>query len=686
MILNAQFSPNDPLAQRLDVIKGVGPKKLQAFADAEVHTVRDLLSILPKGFEERRCSSISQAPYGQVAIILVQVVAVRFIGFGRKKHLQVAVRDETSQMRLLFFNPGKVRVRGVFEPGRQIVVVGKVDLFGNTRQMVHPKVFAPEKMGSLEGIWPIYPAINDLSASEIHKIIHQALDTLRTQSLEDLFEQAWLAQHKMLPLKEAFDALHHNHEQAPRALRRLAFEELFSLQLSVQKRAELNAAQAGIAIQASLDDDALFTKLTQMCPTGAQQRVLAEIFRDLERAVPMMRLLQGDVGAGKTAVAAAACLKVVQAGLQCAVLAPTEILVEQHVRAFKDWFAPLGIQVVSLTASQKAAQKRQSLCMLADHSAQIVVGTHALLGEAVAFDSLGLCVIDEQHRFGVMQRKALLDKGRLKPHLLSMTATPIPRSLALTVYGDMSLSLLDELPPGRQPVQTKILTGDPIDSAIQLLQRARDQNRQAFVVFPLVEASEKVDLQDATRAFTQFGTIFGQEHVALVHGQMKAEQKDAAMGRFVRNEAQILISTTVIEVGVNVPNATLMLIMHPERFGLSQLHQLRGRVARGNAQSYCFLLPEQDAFEAAQERLQILANNTCGFAIADADLALRGPGDLLGTKQAGTALFDFFDMGPHQDLIEPARQAALVALSQDGQLESPTLASYLQRARVFFSA
>jgi ATP-dependent DNA helicase RecG len=500
-----------------------------------------------------------------------------------------------------------------------------------------------------------------------------------------------LLSNRIAPIPDAYHWIHKVTDVASPertlSLRRFAFEEVLSVQLSMQRRKRDYQEQAAFTFSSASALE-LFQALVPFEPTNAQIRTLNDVIKDMSGKAPMSRLLQGDVGSGKTAVCAAACLVAVKEKAQCAILAPTDILVEQHLANFKKWFTPLGFRVAKLTASQKEAEKRAILIALMNGEIDIIVGTRALLSEGVAFHKLALAIIDEQHRFGVAQRRALREKGEAQgktPHLLVMTATPIPRSLALTLYGDMSLSVIDELPKGRSPVTTQIVLGDAHTITQRLSAKMIREGEQAYVIFPLVQESEKLDLRNAVQAYETLCREFGAEHFAMVHGQMKADAKEAAMKQFASGAAKILISTTVVEVGVDVPNATYMLIMNAERFGLSQLHQLRGRVGRGHKPSFCYLAAEKATNENAKRRLMVMERTTNGFDIADEDLLIRGPGDMLGSRQSGLELFSFFDFAHHGDLIELARVQAAELLARDPELKTPWAKPLVERADTFLS-
>lgn len=679
------------LLDPVTVLPRVGPVRAEKLAQAGLNTVGDVLRQFPRAFEHRKRCLISEAQSDQHSILEVSVIRAVYLGFGRSKRLEVATKDSSGMLKLVFFNPGRINAKALFTPNQTLCVVGKVERFNGNAQIIHPKVSKAEAGSLVEGIHPVYPQVKGVTSSEISGHVRGALQHLSKKPLIDPFAKDWLLAHRIAPLPDAFHWVHEENtidsQKRILSLRRFAFEEVLSVQLSMQRRKRSRLEKAAQRFEAA-DAEQLFREVAPFDPTNAQVKALTHIVRDMSSAAPMSRLLQGDVGSGKTAVCAAACLLALRGKAQCAVLAPTDILVEQHLANFTKWFSRLGFRVAKLTGSQKESERRSVLAALGAGEIDIVVGTHALMSQGVAFRKLGLAIIDEQHRFGVAQRRALREKGEsdgLTPHLLVMTATPIPRSLALTLYGDMSLSIIDELPKGRSPIETKVVQGESLMLAQRLAAKVIREDAQAYIIFPLVAESEKLDLRNATQAYEALHREFGKENIAMVHGQMKADEKDVAMKRFASGGAKILISTTVVEVGVDVPNASYMLIMNAERFGLSQLHQLRGRVGRGTKASFCYLATEKGAQESAQRRLDVMARTNNGFEIADEDLAIRGPGDLLGSRQAGLDLFSFFDFTAHGDLIEIAQAKAAELLDADPQLSAEWLKPFLERADTFLS-
>jgi ATP-dependent DNA helicase RecG len=523
---------------------------------------------------------------------------------------------------------------------------------------------------------PVYRKLGDFRTKRLREIAHEVLARLADKSIEETLPKDLRSRQRLMPRGEALRHAHfpiedasledYNLMRSP-AQRRLIFEEMFWLALALQTKRGLRLKESKTSIIKI--DDAIKRRIGSVLPfklTDAQRRVVKEIFRDLRSDAPMNRLLQGDVGSGKTIVAIIAMLAAMENGQQAALMAPTEILAEQHARNIKRLLAKSPYRVELLTGSMKGAAKRQLHKAIEAGEVHACVGTHALIQESVAFKSLGLAVIDEQHRFGVMQRAELRERGA-NPDVLVMTATPIPRSLAMTVYGDLDVSVIDEMPPGRTPIVTKVFADNETDrkQVKQLLAREIRTGRQVYVVYPLVEESEKMDLRDATRRYEYLrDRVFSKFSVGLLHGRMKPEDKEAVMRRFVSGEIQILVSTTVIEVGVDVPNASVMVVEHAERFGLSQLHQLRGRVGRGAEQSYCVLLASDKQTEVARERLGIMEETNDGFRIAEKDLELRGPGEIMGTRQAGLPEFRYANLVRDLEILQAARKEAEFYVNQ----------------------
>jgi ATP-dependent DNA helicase RecG len=659
--------------------------------------VGDLLYVLPRTWEDRRgARSIASLEPGETAVVSGEVVASGQIGGGgrgrgrgRGSRWEVVLDDGTGRLKLTFFRFSAWDMKKRYERGQVVTASGEVAVYKGMLQMVHPRVAAGARTDELSGVFPVYPEVGGMHPLELARNVSAALDYVRAHPPRDLLPEHIRDAADVPGLLESLEAVHAPDEDispdeladlishdAP-AFRRLAFEELFVLQIAMALRRRAGLVEPAPALPGD-DVPTLARRALPYTLTGAQARTANEIFADLDRDEPMARLLQGDVGAGKTAVAALASLRCVRAGYQAAFMAPTEILAEQHRLTLESLLAPLFVRVGFLSGSLKTKERREVTEALADGEIDVLVGTHALLSDDVDFHKLGFCVIDEQHRFGVVQRAALREKGprddargHLVPHLLVMTATPIPRSLALTYYGDLQVSVIDEMPPGRTPVKTRVVDDRLADRVWEAVGAALERGERAYVVYPLIEESEKLDLQDATQGFEQLKERFGEEHVALLHGRMASDERDRVMTAFKKGDVSVLVSTTVIEVGVDVPEASCMVVVGSERFGLSQLHQLRGRVGRGAAKSECWLIATSGGEDAAR-RLRVMEETTDGFRIAEEDLAIRGPGDFLGTRQSGLPTLLFSDFAKHAELIELARHLATKLCDEDPDLGSET--------------
>ena len=598
------------------------------------------------------------------------------------------ISDGSGELTLRFLNFYGSQVK-TLAPGNMVRVFGSVRLGHFGAEMVHPRYRVVTTDAPVaQVLTPIYPTTAGLGQDSLRRLIARALDT---ESLTETLP-ASLSESLGLPPFEAAVRLLHNpppdialaalQGRVHPAWRRMKFDELLAQQLSMRVHYQRRRAAGAPVLKAR---GKLVNALLQRLPfqlTRAQNTVLAQIREDIGQAHPMQRLLQGDVGSGKTVVAALAALQCVENGYQAAVMAPTEILAEQHYRKFAEWLTPLGVEVAWLTGSLKKSDKNQWLADIAQGKAQVIVGTHALFEEEVVFKNLGLAVIDEQHRFGVHQRLALRMKGAksnkgAQPHQLMMSATPIPRTLAMSYYADLDVSVIDELPPGRTPVVTKLVSEERRDEVIQRVRDACIDGRQAYWVCPLIEESETLQLQTALDTHAHVQQTFPELRVGLVHGRLKSAEKQQVMTAFKNGEVQLLVATTVIEVGVDVPNASLMVIEHAERMGLSQMHQLRGRVGRGAAESTCVLLYQGKLSPNARERLKVIYENTDGFEIARHDLNLRGAGELLGTRQSGVPMLRFADLAVDLDLLDAARDAAERLLREQPEAAKAHLARWL---------
>jgi ATP-dependent DNA helicase RecG len=671
----------------LSALKGVGSKLEAKLARLGLHTVQDVLFHLPFRYQDRtRVTPIGQLVPGHEAVIVGRVELADVV-YRKRRALVCRVADGTGHVHLRFFHFNKTQQDNLAR-GRAIRLFGEVRLGPLGLELVHPEYELGDN--SREGggratsgteadehtVWaadthltPVYPATEGVHQLTLRRLTERALERYAA-SLQEWLPAEVLAPLNLPTLNEALAFVHRPPPQAPvaeleagrhPAQIRLAFEEMLAFHLSLQRRRDdrrRHAAPAlapGGALRAQLLQSLPFT------PTGAQQRVMEEIAHDLALPHPMQRLVQGDVGSGKTLVAAAACVQAIERGWQAAVMAPTELLAEQHFHNFCRWLRPLGIEVALLCGSLTAATRRAMLSGIAQGHAQLVVGTHALFQEEVEFQRLGLIVVDEQHRFGVHQRLSLREKGAHDgrvPHQLIMTATPIPRTLAQAFYADLDVSVIDELPPGRQPVDTAVVSETRRAEGVARVHAACRAGRQAYWVCPLIEESESLQLQAATDTHAALVAALPDLKLALVHGRLKSAQKEQCMRDFKDGKTQLLVATTVIEVGVDVPNATLMIIENAERLGLSQLHQLRGRVGRGAQQSACVLLYAAPLAEAARERLAVMRATHDGFEIARRDLEMRGPGEVLGTRQTGEQQFHIADLVRDQAWLPHIEQAA----------------------------
>ncbi len=651
---------------------------IERLLGSEDHPARvvDLLFHLPQRSVSRPlCGSIAQAPIGEPVTLGVSVTAHRPPGPGRRAY-RVLVEDATGDISLVFFGLPRARVEKMLPLGSHRYVSGRIELWDGYRQMVHPARIVDERgLAEQPTAEPIYGATEGLTSRAIGKLAHAALD--RLPILPEWQDPAWLERQGWPAFADALRAEHHPDTEATASAedgdvpptpsrRRLAYDELLASQLAL---ALMRARQRRKPGRRNTGDGHLQARIAAALPfslTGAQTRAVAEIRADMETDQRMLRLLQGDVGSGKTAVALLAMASAVEAGRQAALMAPTEILARQHIERLMPMAGALRLRL--LTGRDKAAERRATLNDLAEGRIDILIGTHALFQEGVIFHDLGLAVVDEQHRFGVHQRLALSGKGEAVD-ILVMTATPIPRTLALTYFGDMDVSVLDEKPPGRQPITTLAVSSERIGEVVDGLHRAIQAGDRVYWICPLVAESEFVDLAAAAERFDDLAKHFG-NRVGLIHGRMPGPEKDAAMARFASGETVVLVSTTVVEVGVDVPEATIMVIEHAERFGLAQLHQLRGRVGRGGQSSSCLLLYRAPLGQAAKARLEMMRETEDGFRIAEEDLRLRGEGEVLGTRQSGMAAFRLARLDSDADLLEAARDDARLIVERDPGLRS----------------
>lgn len=670
-------------------IKGVGDavaKKLSRLlppaSEGGLPKVRDLMFHLPGGIVDRRFTCpLNEAPDGKVATFVVTVDEHVPPPTRRKgSAYRVICSNDTGEITLVFFHTHTDYIKKSLPVGAQRVISGKVEYYNYVAQMPHPDVITPvSKLKSVQTVEPVYPLTVGLSSRRIAGMVEEIL-----VKLPDLPEWIKDKNETWPSWKEALTIAHHPqneddlYPQSP-ARQRLAYDELLANQLHLALCRSNAKKQAG---RAMASEDTLLGKLRQSLPfqlTGGQEHVIANIHADMASGKRMTRLLQGDVGSGKTIVALAAMLRAVEQGAQAALMVPTEIVAGQHYKTLSVLAEPLGVKVAFLTGSVKGAARKEALKAIASGDANIVVGTHALFQEKVVFADLALAVIDEQHRFGVNQRMALSAKGQ-HPHLLHMTATPIPRSLTMTLYGDMDVSQLTEKPAERQPITTRTLPAARYDAVMERLQAALDRGEKAYWVCPMIDEktvegeltlTPEQDIAAAEMRYTEFKARFSENLVGLVHGRMKAPEREAVMQAFASGEIRLLIATTVVEVGVDVRDATIMVIEKAERFGLSQLHQLRGRVGRGDKPSACLLLHSDKLSEIGEKRLGVIRDSEDGFHIAEMDLALRGSGDLLGVRQSGIPKYIFADLFEHQELLKAAQTQALSVIKQDSALAMP---------------
>ncbi len=671
------------LSDPITILKGIGPTKAKQFAALNIFTLEDLICHFPRAYEDRtRLIPIEKLEPDVPACFKAMVMNAPRTSHIRKglDITKVQVADHTARLTLTFFNQKYTAEQ--LQYGREYIFYGAVsgDFIGyNMASPVFESLDSPPL--TTRRVLPVYPLTAGLSNSSVLKAVQQALAICDPP--EEILPEQVRQEYGILPAERAYYAIHQpaSMEEAELAKKRLIFEEffVFSAGLSLMRAAR---ATKTVAPYENVDLSP-FYKALPFTLTGAQNRAIGEIAADLRRGAPMNRLVQGDVGSGKTMVAAAAAYLAVQNGQQAALMAPTEILAEQHFQGLQKLLTPLGIRVSLLTGSLTPRQKTRLREQIAAHETDLIIGTHALLTNATAFARLGLVIADEQHRFGVAQRSALTDKG-VNTHLLVMSATPIPRTLALLMYGDLDVSILDELPPGREPVDTFLVNESYRARLNGFIRKQVAEGHQCFVVCPAVEENEALNLKAAeVWAETLQKTVFPDLRVGLLHGQMKAAEKEAIMADFAAGKADVLVATTVIEVGVDVPNATLMVIEDADRFGLSQLHQLRGRVGRGKAKSYCILVSHNKNPET-QQRMKALCQTTDGFRIAEEDLRLRGPGDFFGSRQSGLPVFRVANLSYDLQTLKDAQQASARWIDRHGAAQTPEAEALRRRIGQLF--
>ncbi len=679
---------SDVLTQPIQFVKGVGPIRAQALKRLGIQTVDDALALLPRRYEDRtNLKPIGHLEPGVEETFrgTILVSGVSRTGRGRRLY-EIIVGDATGTIRCLWFQFHERYMRQRYTTGQQVIASGEIQrpYQGYRKEVHHPdlEVMDAEERDPLHvgRIVPVYPATEGIHQKTLRTVMKRVVDEY-AEGVPECLPQGLQQRRQLLKASQALKEAHFpspgtdlealNAWSSP-AHRRLIFEELFLLELGLALRnRETTAEERGIAYRGTGELVGYLRARLPFQLTAAQEHVLSEIFEDMQRPHPMNRLLQGDVGSGKTVVALLAMLQAIESGWQAAMMAPTEILAEQHYLTMQQFVEPLGVRLALLTSALKGVRRRKLLESIAAGEINLLVGTHALIQEGVAFKSLGLAVIDEQHRFGVLQRATLKKKG-YHPDVLVMTATPIPRTLAMTVYGDLDVSVIDELPPGRLPVITRLYYESRRPEAYALLRQELRQGRQAYVVYPLIEESEKLDLRAATEMAEHLKReVFPEFRVGLLHGRLKSVEKERIMRTFASGELQVLVSTTVIEVGVDMPNATVILVEHAERFGLAQLHQLRGRVGRSDRQAYCLLMADFPMSQEARQRLNVLTQSHDGFVIAEKDLEIRGPGEFLGTRQSGLPELRVAHLLRDQRVLAEARQEAFALVAEDPHLTLP---------------
>lgn len=675
----------------IQFIKGVGPKLGDRFRDYGIQTAQDLLEWYPRAYEDRRAArSIDSLQANELVSLRAEVIGVSSYNLGksRRKVWDVIVKDQTGRIHCKFF---RVPYKGYFERfqtakngvAQKVRVIGKVTLYRGNLEFHHPDLQedVPDALSDDDVLIPIYPETEGITNRALRKLIGYVLDTFERNpdSRKPDRIPRWILDEQKLPTR--FEALKQVHRPPKDATpefaemksayhRRLIFDEFFWLEMYLASRKHAVSREPGLALLPKTTQVDALVKSLPFALTGAQKRAFSDILADLtghKPPKPMHRLIQGDVGSGKTLVALMAAVLAVENGYQVALMVPTEILAEQHYRTAKRLLEPLGVNVGLFTGSLKSAERAQGEALLRSGAIQVAIGTHALIEDNIDFKNLGLVIIDEQHRFGVHQRARLKEKG-VAPHFLIMTATPIPRTLAMTVYGDLDVSIIDELPVGRSPIQTRVGFESHRAKMLDFVSAQIAKGRQAYFVYPLVEESEKIDLKNAVEEYEKLQAHFSELKLGLLHGRMKPDEKEKVMREFRDGMYQILVATTVIEVGVDVPNANIIVIEHAERFGLSQLHQLRGRVGRGEHKSFCLLMLGYAVSEEARARVKIMEETTDGFVVAERDLEIRGPGEFLGTRQSGLPGFKLANIVRDVQILQAAREMAFQVFIRDAKL------------------
>jgi len=678
-------------SQSLLKLKGVGPALQGKLNQLGLYSVKDLLFHLPLRYEDRtRLHSIGSAKLGDLVQIEGEIVGSS-IQFGKRRSLLCMVQDKSGVISLRFFHFSAAQKNGL-EAGRRIRCFGEVRRGRAGFELYHPEyqlLESGEELPVADSLTPVYPTTEGLQQGRIRNVVNQALRQLEQQPPQDLLPESLLAPFKLPSLTDAISLVHKPPGDAPMnwlsdganpGQKRLAFEELLAHRLCMRLYRNSSEKMAAPRFAAGADLQQQFLAQLGFDLTSAQQRAVQEIGADLGSGHPMLRLLQGDVGSGKTVVAALSALQAIASGYQVAIMAPTEILAEQHLFNFQQWLEPLGISPGWLSGKSKASERKQILEQLINGECQLLIGTHALFQDEVRYRRLGLVIIDEQHRFGVHQRLALRDKANAdntNPHQLVMTATPIPRTLAMSAYADLDNSVLDELPPGRTPVNTLLISAKRRAEVVQRIDSACQEGNQAYWVCTLIEESEALQAQAAEATAEQLAKALPNIKVGLIHGRMKPAEKAEVMAQFKQGEISLLVATTVIEVGVDVPNASLMVIENPERLGLAQLHQLRGRVGRGSKASHCLLLYQEPLSQTGKKRLQVMRESTDGFYIAEKDLEIRGPGQVLGTQQTGLMTFRIADITRDAGMLSDVKAASETVMQQYPEIIEPLIKRWL---------
>ncbi len=677
----------DRLQTPIQYVKGVGPRLAKLLEKKGVLTVEDGLYFLPRCYEDRRLlKKISALRAGEKETGFGEILLSGMVFFQNRKRrvFEVLVGDETGKMTLKWFHGNERYLKERFKKGRKLIFSGEVRWFNYQKEIHHPDVEIVE--GDIEEdylnfkrIVPIYSETEGLYQRTLRRLMKNIVDGYAGELTSRIPEEI-LERHDLIGFSEAFRRVHFPPDgESLEGLnlhrsdghRRIIFDEFFFLELGLAVKKRGVALETGLSFRT--DGCLAQTLMNQLsfALTRAQEKVLSEIVEDMEKPHPMNRLIQGDVGSGKTIVALLACLRAVECGYQTAIMAPTEVLAEQHYLTIHRWVEPLGVGVALLTSNIKGSERGEIYERIRRGEVRIVIGTHAVIQEQVEFQRLGLAIIDEQHKFGVVQRGLLKKKGG-NPDVLVMTATPIPRTLAMTLYGDLDISLIDEMPPGRMPVETKVFPESGRGKVYRIVEEEVKKGRQAFIVYPLVEESEKLDLKDATQMAEHLRKdVFPEFRIGLLHGRMKSNEKEAIMLEFKEGNIQVLVATTVIEVGIDIPNASVMVVEHAERFGLSQLHQLRGRIGRGRFPSKCILLAQYRSSEEARVRLQAMERTNDGFKVAEQDLELRGPGDFFGIRQSGLPDFRVAQLIRDAPILIEARKEAFRLVEEDPALEKP---------------